>query len=402
MARLLFSEHRSPPFSGACHPSAACEWGEGASVRFLQLRLFRPLLLRLGKTAQLQLASWRPLKAQEGRGEGGEGRIDVGGVSRDAEVEGDGVCRQQRGREERQPGEAERVDMIVLGDSYCDDVDMGFPCWPTRLASTCGWSLLSAAQGGSRSGHGVEQYERARQYAREVGGVVTPQTLCIVHLGGNDLLHTLWLGPIALLLLLVDLAFLLARRAGAFATCTRPPCLSFFGLLSSRISSNLCHLLTHLAESGHKRVLFSGLPLCSAVPTAHTIVRLLILGCWPGSGPAACVIVSDLARMVQEDLFRALSCVAAMHGVQLLLFDEAGAIVRISQGANSKKASIWRDGHHPAAWVHRELASTVAAKLASDFSSPGEDSSDENSKELRRRTPNKDPAEVELALLGTQ
>ena len=43
---------------------------------------------------------------------------------------------------------------------------------------------------------------------------VTADTLCIVHLGGNDLLHSLWLGPIALLLLYIDLVLIVGARVG--------------------------------------------------------------------------------------------------------------------------------------------------------------------------------------------
>ena len=37
------------------------------------------------------------------------------------------------------------VDAIVIGDSYADDVDMGYRCWPSLLASRRGWSILNAS-----------------------------------------------------------------------------------------------------------------------------------------------------------------------------------------------------------------------------------------------------------------
>ena len=55
------------------------------------------------------------------------------------------------------------VGMIILGDSYADDVDMGFWCWPSLLARRLGISAVNASRGGSESRATVSQYERARQ-----------------------------------------------------------------------------------------------------------------------------------------------------------------------------------------------------------------------------------------------
>ena len=40
-------------------------------------------------------------------------------------------------------------------------------CWPSELGRQRGWSVLSAARGGSVAGHGVAQYERAAAFAKE-------------------------------------------------------------------------------------------------------------------------------------------------------------------------------------------------------------------------------------------
>ena len=52
------------------------------------------------------------------------------------------------------PAESERpdhqhVDCLIIGDSYADNVDMGFWCWPNMLAREHGLSSLNAARGGS-------------------------------------------------------------------------------------------------------------------------------------------------------------------------------------------------------------------------------------------------------------
>ena len=257
MASYFTSTLDAPPAALPAFPEDSVR--RGARARFLQLRgILKPIAQWLGKTGQLQLTSWMPIAS-----------------------------------------EATQVDAIVLGDSYCDDIDMGYPCWPTVLARRRSWSLLSAAKGGSRSDHWAEQYKRAEAYAEELGLRITTDTVCIVHLGGNDLLHSLWLGPLAVLLLFSDLAFIAAVRVRLLARHRRPPPFSFFGILSRRISKHIGAAAAALAARGHTRLLISGLPLCGAVPTGRAVVRLLVCGCWPGAGAVACAILTDAAAIVQ-------------------------------------------------------------------------------------------------------
>ena len=49
----------------------------------------------------------------------------------------------------RQKHEAS-VGLLVLGDSYADNFDMGFECWQTLLARQCRLSSLNVACGGAR------------------------------------------------------------------------------------------------------------------------------------------------------------------------------------------------------------------------------------------------------------
>ena len=41
--------------------------------------------------------------------------------------------------------------LVVIGDSYADDVDMGFETWPSQLARALPATLVNTARGGSRT-----------------------------------------------------------------------------------------------------------------------------------------------------------------------------------------------------------------------------------------------------------
>ena len=83
------------------------------------------------------------------------------------------------------------VDVLVIGDSYADSIDMGFPCWPALVAGLRGSSCLCAARGGAAMADGIGQYEQASEFASAHGLALSADTWCIVHLGGNNLLHGL-------------------------------------------------------------------------------------------------------------------------------------------------------------------------------------------------------------------
>ena len=267
------------------------------------------------------------------------------------------------------------ADMLVLGDSYADDVDMGYWCWPALLARSRGWSILSAARGGSKSGCAMEQYARARAFADELGLSVTRETICVIHLGGNDLLHSLWLGPLAFALLLLDIAFLLARRTTSLYIRSRPPRFTFFGLLSRRVATNTSATLRLLAAHGHRTVLLSGLPLCAAVPTARTVVRLLICGCWPCAGDCVSAIIGEAAALMQDELFAAARATAEEGCLSLILFDEASTLMELhtAVAGTSAVATFWRDAHHPSHWVHAELAARASAIMGDTSIAPSTD-----------------------------
>ena len=273
------------------------------------------------------------------------------------------------------------VDLMLLGDSYADDIDMGYLCWPTLVARSRSWSCLSCARGGSETSSGVGQYLRAVEYAGEEKLKITASTVVLVHLGGNDLLHALWLGPVAFLMLLMDVARVLAGWHGPRGT--RLPRFSFFGFAARRVCSNLRALLLLAASNGHRTFVVSGLPVCSVVPTARFIVSL-ITGAWlwrwlwPGGGAKAASFVSELcdeaAGQLQAQVFDALIAanveatrIATSGGssaggasMQLILIDQQ----RVLRDVAASCAPMWNDGHHPTARAHQLIASQIADDLA--------------------------------------
>lgn len=64
----------------------------------------------------------------------------------------------------------EKADwLLVLGDSYADDVDMGFSCWPSQLGAALQMPLVSTARGGSEARDALKQLERAADWAQKQG-----------------------------------------------------------------------------------------------------------------------------------------------------------------------------------------------------------------------------------------
>lgn len=267
--------------------------------------------------------------------------------------------------------EASQVDALCLGDSYADDVDMGYACWPYALARRRGWSLLNAARGGSIAGQGIDQYDRAVAFAHKECLRVSPSTVCIVHLGGNNLLHALWLGPLALALLFFDIAYIGLGLAGVTHRITRLPRFSFAGQLARRVQADLGTLLQHLGGKGHTHVLVAGMPVCAAVPTMRVVVGLFLwpLSLWPTSlldvsvrgrptlySRAVGAVAADFARLTQVAIHEHLIALASAARIELTFFDEAAAVMDVAEEMRRNGSSMFRDGHHPNEAAHARIA----------------------------------------------
>ena len=255
------------------------------------------------------------------------------------------------------------VDAIVIGDSYADDVDMGYRCWPSLLASRRGWSILNASRGGSRTGHGCMQHARALAFAKQHNlRVEHAHTTCVVHLGGNNLLHTLWLGPLAVLMLYIDLLAVSIMDKGKLPRC------SFFGVLGRMLAADLSALIEQLSNS-HRRIVVAGLPVCHAVPTARILLGLLLCPLWLLCGREAHAhtvrrVAVDVSRLVQQMLLEALMRTAEQTGTELVFFDEAGCLQsladEIAHQMPPHTRCMFKDTHHPSPWVHERLANRAS------------------------------------------
>ena len=263
------------------------------------------------------------------------------------------------------------VEALILGDSYADDIDMGFYAWPSKLAQLRSLACLNAARGGAESRHVEFQYKHAKQFAQSHNLKLDGGTVCVVHAGGNDLLHGLWLGPLAALAIYADIIAQLMAKLGLTRPITELPRFSFFGVATRQTGRRLGGLVQLLIENGHTRILISGSPVCSQVPTARFVVSLLLgAWIWPGGRDLVAHLIDAVAKVAQQQVFAFVqaaseaACLATGRpsgSVEIVYFDEAAALRTINAAAGARPC--WRDGHHPAEWVHAELAHAANRQL---------------------------------------
>ena len=310
------------------------------------------------------------------------------------------------------PSAADDGVVLIVGDSYCDHIDMGFACWPELVArDALGCSMLNVARGGSEARHARAQLERAHAFlaARQPA---PPIRLLVVHTGGNDVVHSL---PFAFPLLVVDLVRLALIRAGVLARLERPPSsFSFVGLTSRRIARDTRALLEDARARGHRRILLSTMPISAAIPLARALVRIFALLCGAAFISAT---LADFERLLKAEVAAEVAAFTTAHAdaVELVEFDEAhhlnalaaaagadsfgllavpslvlqrwryhahprreallelGAVASDAHAAGAASAAaaeddatgarFWHDAHHPAHGAHRKLAALAAAAL---------------------------------------
>jgi hypothetical protein len=306
---------------------------------------------------------------------------------------------------------AASVGLLVLGDSYADHFDMGFECWQTLLARQCRLSSLNVACGGARISQYRSQLATATAACEELGLRHSAETLVVVHAGGNDFLHALMLPPL-LPLLLLDIVRCGARRALGLPRfkAASPPLLSFVGLSARWLALQLRLLVAALHRLGYRRVLVSGPVITPSLPLARTVVTLLMLGLVrtlaPPLGPSPTPTPTATATPTPTPKVRpsfvdatlrdfgellastardeVLPRLESRHdGMQLAFFDGAGELTQLAARADEERHGVlgtlrllaalrrptprttfWRDGHHPTALVHAELALRARAALS--------------------------------------
>ena len=274
--------------------------------------------------------------------------------------------------------------MIVVGDSYADDIDMGFQCWPTQLSKALHAPVLNVARGGSESSHIHSQLERAHLWTKEQQLQVNlSEVLLVLHTGGNDALHSL-LKPWMFVSLISDLYSLRSE-----AVEKKSVELSFPKKLSIVILRDVDEFLERAAALGHRKVVISTLPIVSSLPLARLLVHVLVPGADPGFVTETLEAVGgSINRHLQEQ------CVvlAQKHGVEAWIFQEGDSLDSLAKGAEAATHGVfsavklalkrirriiwalasqesldghefWHDGHHPAARAHEQLAAEVLELL---------------------------------------
>ncbi|CAE7803379.1 Sbno2 [Symbiodinium sp. CCMP2456] len=272
--------------------------------------------------------------------------------------------------------------ILVLGDSYADDVDMGFFCWPSRLGKRLKLPVLNVARGGSESAHVSAQLERAHAWNHE-DFALDIQSLLILHTGGNDALHSLR-NPRMLALLISDLYSLRSSNEDKLE-------LSFPRELGKAVTSRLDDFFASAAVHGHRHIVLSTLPIISCLPLARLLVQLLVPGANAGFVTRS---LRALGRSINQSVCGDIQSLAAKHGVYAQVFDEASQLELLAEEAGAsqlglsdglrlvlrqlqriltgpvKDSGFWHDGHHPAAEAHERLAEEAEKNEKESSASP--------------------------------
>lgn len=92
---------------------------------------------------------------------------------------------------------------------------------------------------------------------------------------------------------------------------------------------------------------------------------------WPSGAALAASLCDEAAQALENSLLAAMgvgTCggsAAGATGMSVSHFDERGALLSVATDATGTPAKhrLWRDGHHPAEWVHHHIARRALARL---------------------------------------
>ena len=186
--------------------------------------------------------------------------------------------------------------VLVVGDSYGDDVDMGFHCWPAQLGKALSVPVLNVARGGSESSDIHRQLKLAHDWAAQKGlDIDAEEALIVLHTGGNDALNSL-MNPWNLAQLVSDLYRLRGQDEANLEH-------AFAEQLSRGIVQEFDRFLGDVSSLGYRKIVVSTVPIVSSLPLARLLVRLLV----PGSDVSFVTfslqqIGGRLNRVVKEEL----------------------------------------------------------------------------------------------------
>jgi hypothetical protein len=233
--------------------------------------------------------------------------------------------------------------VVVVGDSYADDVDMGFETWPSELSRLLGSTCVCTATGGTRSSHVCDQLARAHAFLDVDGrGASFPPSKrwLVVHTGGNDVLAALLFPPL-LLLLWFDLIHLsLSAGLGWLLPPTRPLRWSFLNIVSSYSARHLTELLRDAAARGHTRVLVARPPFSPSVPLARALGRLLLFGLPTRNALTDMLALAfRLFRIATDEAVARFG--AAQPGMRVIIFDEPGLLSRMAIEHGAASFGLW-------------------------------------------------------------
>lgn len=167
--------------------------------------------------------------------------------------------------------------------------------------------------------------------------------------------------------------------------------LQFAAKVSKTILIELDQLLATAASLGHRNVLISTVPIVSSLPLARLLVHILVPGC---EASFVTQTVNSFGSSINEHLRSQYGFLAKKHGLHSWIFEEGSSLDRLAQqsdasnlgpiaafqlafrsvqrilraltgaAASAVPVHFWRDGHHPAAAAHEQLAAEVQDLLA--------------------------------------
>ena len=201
---------------------------------------------------------------------------------------------------------------------------------------------------------------------------VTPETLVIVHNGGNDVLVRIlplwWIIWLDLFRLIVWDAskrsavlrpFCGVRRGRGdvdFERCRGP---TFFGVFPRRSIEQLRHTLLDIHDAFRpKTLLVSGMPINGSLPLAQGLMsRALFRSLGQSRGNAVLHRLGDVLNTYHRAMLRD---VAEMTNMTIHFYDEATSIrVHAAKGP----AAFWLDSYHPSSFGHAMMAQDAIAAL---------------------------------------
>lgn len=272
------------------------------------------------------------------------------------------------------------VDLVTVGDSWCDDVSQGFSCFPSLLAERMAGRKedgntnaktvhLNLSKGGDKAEDGVEQVRRGERVMKEWGLTTSPdRTTLLLHLGGNnvlDLFFILCLFPPLLLLAGVEMVTHslpnpFRRHQGSRVT-PGPWSLRAVG---RRVAVHTRRTVLE-AESrlGIRSFLVLGNPVGPSLPSGRWAIHMSTLFLLKDESVTR--ILHDLPSVIESEVEKELKKVEEERGLSITFLPNPHHQIHAPPShASSSSSNKWVDASHPGPESHSKIADAISSHVA--------------------------------------